>query len=157
MSVASAGWFFTSDEEYIENCADDTILTILKNDVDWWRDYKIKVEDNISKYVVVPVENVNSSNEEIFYSIETRNIYHDLGTHLDGSLTLKNGNIITLSEVLENEMIYRNSRIHNFTKLSLQEKLLDYEYDKYIFYEKLFKDCAQTFKEDEITFKAKWK
>ena len=30
MSMASAGWFFTSDEEYIENCADDTILSILK-------------------------------------------------------------------------------------------------------------------------------
>ena len=74
----------------------------------------------------------------------------------DGSLVLKNGNIITVSEVLENEMIDRNSRMSNFIKLSLQEKLLDYKYD-HISYEKLFKECAQTFKEDEITFKAKWK
>tara|TARA_Y200000002_G_scaffold219252_1_gene180937 strand:- start:1054 stop:1554 length:501 start_codon:yes stop_codon:yes gene_type:complete len=166
MSMASAGWFFTSDEEYIENCADDAILSILKGKADWWMDYKIKVEKNIKEYQVVP--DVNSYPGEIPYRIESRVsesgmifgfiTHHSDGsiTESDGSLILKDGNIITVSEVLENEMIDRNSRIHNFTKLSLQEKLLDYKYD-HITYEKLFKDCAQTFKEDEITFKAKWK
>ena len=165
MSVANAGWFFTSDEEYIENCADDTILTILKGDVDWWRDYKIKVEKKITEYQVFPAE--NSYPRGIPYRIESRvsdgyifgfSTHHSDGsiTNSDGSLTLKDGNIITVSEVLENEMIDRNSRIPNFTKLSLQEKLLDDEY-AYISYEKLFKECVQKFKKDEITFKAKWK
>ena len=165
MSVASAGWFFTSDEEYIENCADDIFLTIFKNDVDWWRDYKIEVEKNITEYKVFPGKkffhgtpyHIKSrvSDSGMIFGFEEIHL-DGSRTNSDGSLTLKDGNIITVSEVLENEMIDRNSRIRNFKKLSLKEKLLDYKYD-HIYYEKLFKDCAQKFKEDEITFKAKWK
>ena len=47
-------------------------------------------------------------------------------------------------------------KILNLKKVKLQEKLLNFK-DDHISYETLFKDCVQVFKEDEITFKAKWK
>ncbi|MDB9985563.1 hypothetical protein OAD84_01225 [Pelagibacterales bacterium] len=37
MSVANAGWFFTSDEEYIENCADYSEIEFLTEAIDYWK------------------------------------------------------------------------------------------------------------------------
>ena len=160
----------TQPEQYIENCADyKTLTVVLKGRADRYRDFKIRVEKNITDYQVVPV--LYPFRDEIPYRIKSKSdsdmmfgfsTHHSDGsiTNSDGSLILKDGNIITISEVLEKEMTYRKSMISDFKNLLLQEKLKNNEYDyswKETSYEYDFKECVKEFTKDEITFKAKWK
>ena len=148
----------TNKEKLIEKCADDPELSNLKRLVDNWTNKKIKVEKNIKEYRVVPTTLAYSN--ETFYIIEEieRGIFGGLQLfpdgseeNKDGSLTLKDGSIITVSEFLEKTMKERNSKLADFESLSLKEKLQERKY------ENRFKKCVEQHNSDKITFNAKWK
>jgi hypothetical protein len=130
MSVANAGWFFTSDEEYIENCTDKEFLAGLNSNIELWNKkiQDIEEEQNAPGYTFFG----NESMDKRLLKIYRENI-DEIKKYLS------NFKKMTLKEKLSNDS----------PSVIRQYYFADYEW--------IFKDCVEEFEEDEITFKAKWK
>jgi hypothetical protein len=130
MSVANAGWFITSDEEYIENCTDKDFLTGLNSNIEKWNKEIQDIEEGQKSpgYLVFGDEKWDK------YALKKNREKIDRIKKY-----LSNFKKMTLKEKLSNDEITIEGKYY------------------YPDYESIFKDCVDEFEEDEITFKAKWK
>ena len=65
MSVANAGWFFTSDEEYIENCADGEMIARLESDIQWHNDQIQNIQKRLKQ--IQNKSEAEKSSQEFFF------------------------------------------------------------------------------------------
>lgn len=143
MSVANAGWFFTSDEEYVENCVDSHFIE------------KLNISIDTSKKAILNAEPEYGYCDPSCGKIE--NYYDENGNKtINWACSLDCGQIIKTKEavikVYEEKISNYEKELEIINSESLQEKLKEFKG-----YESRFKYCSNDMRTDEVTFKAKWK
>ena len=116
-----------SPEQYVENCADYSEIEFLKEGIDYWKN----------------IEEVSQPNK-----INEKQSSFDFEAWATGAEELPEETLKKAKKRLSEI----TSELKVFDELSIKKKLM-----KGFRYERYFEECSIKFKEDEITFKAKWK
>jgi len=149
MSVANAGWFFTSDEEYVENCVDSHFIEKLNNSIDTSKEAILNAEP---EYVYCNPECGKHGYDE--NGNKTIDWNCSVEMNMDG-IYVGCGQLLKTKETIIKSYKEKISKYEKELEIinseSLQEKLKEFKG-----YESRFKYCSNDMKTDEVTFKAKW-